>query len=76
MTCKGASCIANQTVNTGNKSKCHQWQTGLIDCDLSDTWLEEKDRDFAAGPVADSPFPMQVAQVRSWVRELDPTCCN
>ena len=76
MKCKRASCIANQTVDTGNKSKRHQWDTGLIDCDLSDTWLQERDRDFAGGPVADSPLPKQVAQVQSPVRELDPTRCS
>ena len=28
------------------------------------------------GPVAKTLFLMQGAQVRSLVRELDPTCCN
>ena len=33
--------------------------------------------DFPGSPVAKPPLlPMQGAQVRSLVRELDPTCCN
>ena len=54
----------------------HQWEAGLIDCDLSNTWFKEKDRDLAGGPVADSPLAKWVAQVQSPVGELDPTCCS
>ena len=34
------------------------------------------DGDFPAGPAAKTVLPMQVAQIPSLVRELDPTCRN
>ena len=33
-------------------------------------------RDFSGGSVTDSTLPVQEAQVRSLVRELDPMCHN
>ena len=32
--------------------------------------------DFLGGPVVKTVLPVQGAQVRSLVRELDPACCN
>ena len=38
--------------------------------------MGNKAADFLGGPVVKTVLPVQGAQVRSLVRELDPACCN